>query len=214
MRVISFCKISGHSIVLDGERQPDLESHLQGQMLSEKFDNLFKVMHGDYPRFYRLDDYSKLGIIAAELILRKAGLDTVTPKPDMGIILHTRSGTLYADSMYAQTIQDILDFNPDPELFARIHSNAVCSDIALRNNITGESAVFLSDGFNYEMFYRMGADVFATDPDVKQLLMGYLECYGSYASAFFCLVEKAMDDRPEDYELRQERFFIELLRIY
>ena len=127
MRVISFCKISGHSIVLDGERQPDLEGHLQGQMLSEKFDNLFKVMHGDYPRFYRLDDYSKLGIIAAELILRKAGLDTVTPKPDLGIILHTRSGTLYADSMYAQTIQDILDFNPDPELFARIHSNAVCS---------------------------------------------------------------------------------------
>ena len=60
----------------------------------------------------------------------------------------------------------------------------------------------------------MGADVFGTDPDVKQLLMGYLECYGSYASAFFCLVEKAMDDRPEDYELRQERFFIELLRIY
>jgi hypothetical protein len=60
----------------------------------------------------------------------------------------------------------------------------------------GESAVFLSDGLNYEMFYRMGADVFATDPDVKQLLMGYLECYGSYASAFFCLVEKAMDDRP------------------
>ncbi len=214
MRVISYCKISDHSIVLDGERQKDLESHIQGQSLGEKFDNLFKATRSDYPLFYRLDDFSKLGILAAELVLRKAGHDAITPKPEMGIILHTRTGTLYADSMYAQSIQDIVDFNPNPEIFSRLHPNAVCADIALRNNITGESSIFLSDGFNYEMFYRMGADMFATDPDVKQLLMGYLECYGNYASAFFCLVEKAMDDRPGDYELRQERFFIELLRIY
>ncbi|MFA4997437.1 MAG: hypothetical protein WC513_04835, partial [Bacteroidales bacterium] len=61
MLIKSYCRITNHSIILDGDRLPDLEKHIMGQKVKEDLDHVFSSMDVDYPSFRNMDDYSKLG---------------------------------------------------------------------------------------------------------------------------------------------------------
>ena len=84
MFIKSYCRITNHSIVLDGQRQETLGKFLNGHHVSEDLDNVFEQLDADYPAFFGMDEFSTLGFITAELLMRHNGYDTETFKPDIG----------------------------------------------------------------------------------------------------------------------------------
>ncbi len=197
--------------MLDGERQLPLEKCLEGNKVEEDLNAVFELLEVDYSEFYRMDEFSKLGFIAAELLMRHNGSDPHTFKPHMGVVIHSRSGTLGADY---RTLQALRGESDDPHAYKRSIPNAICADIACRFKLGGEMGLILADGFVYEHFFRTSYGMFQTDPDLDTLLGGYVECYGGYVSALLCLLTRTKQPLEEDYDLNEERFCIDLLRIH
>ena len=211
MLIKSFCRITNQSIVLDRARRPELEKLMMGNHVVEDLDRIFLFLKVDFPSYKNMDDYSKLGFITAELLMRHNGYDPSASKPDMGLFIYSRSGCLGADYNLVRVMEGL---HADDQAYKRSIPNAVCSDIALRHNIQGEMEIFLSDGFIYEQFFRTCFGTLETEPSLNTLLAGYLECYGGYASSLLCLLTRSPEHPPMDYDLREERFCIDLLRIY
>jgi len=211
MLIRSFCRITNHSVVLDRERCPGLEKLMMGNQVDEDLDRIFSSLKVDFPTYEKMDDYSKLGFITAELLMKKNGYDVSVSKPDMGLFIYSRSGCLGADYNLVRVMEG---HGTDDQAYKRAIPNAICSDIAFRHKIEGEMGIFLSDGFIYEHFFRTCFGTLETEPSLNTLLAGYVECYGGYASSLLCLLTRSHEFPPMDYELREERFCIDLLRIY
>jgi hypothetical protein len=211
MIIKSYCRITNHSIIVDGERLPELEKFMMGHNVGEDLDNVYAQLKVDYYNYQNMDDYSKLGFITAELLMRHNGYDVEQEKPDMGLFIYSRSGCLGADYTLVR-VMDGLTVNE--RAYERVIPNAICSSIACRHKISGETGIFLSDGFIYEQFFRTGHGLFETEPGLNTLLAGYVECYGGYVSSLLCLLKRPIDNLITDYDLREERFCIEMLRIY
>jgi len=211
MLIKSFCRITNHTIILDRVRYPQLEKHMMGNQVGQDLDRIFSSLKVDFPRYQTMDDYRKLGFITAELLMRHNGYDPSVIKPDMGLFIYSRSGCLGADYNLVRVMEGL---HADDQAYKRSIPNAVCSDIALRHNIQGEMEIFLSDGFIYEQFFRTCFGTLETEPSLNTLLAGYLECYGGYASSLLCLLTRSPKHPPMDYDLREERFCIDMLRIY
>jgi len=196
---------------VDGERLPNLEKLMMGNNVGDDLDKVYTQLNVGYHDYNNMDDYSKLGFITAELLMRHNGYDVEQEKSDMGLFIYSRSGCLAADYTFVRFIEG-LTFNE--RAYERVIPNAICSDILCRHKILGESGVYLSDGFIYEQFFKTGNGLFETEPGLNTLLAGYVECYGGYVSSLLCLLERPSENSLVDYDLREERFCIEMLRIY
>lgn len=211
MIIKSYCRITNHSVIVDGERFPELEKCMIGNNVGEDLDNVYSQLKVDYHNYPNMDDYSKLGFITAELLMRQNGYDTEKEKPNMGLLIHSRSGCLGADYTFIRVIEQL---TVNERAYERVIPNAILSSIACRHKISGESGINLSDGFIYEQFFRTCYGIFETEPGLNTLLAGYVECYGGYVSSLLCLLKRPADNILMDYDLREERFCIEMLRIY
>jgi hypothetical protein len=211
MIIKSYCRITNHSVIVDGERLPELEKFMMGHNVGEDLNNVYTQLHVNYYNYNNMDDYSKLGLITAELLMRHNKYDVEQEKPDMGLLIHSRSGCLGADYTLVRVMEGL---TVNERAYERVIPNAICSSILCRHKILGESGIYLSDGFIYEQFFRTAYGLFETESELKTLLAGYVECYGGYVSSLLCLLVRPSEHSLIDYDLREERFCIEMLRIY
>jgi len=211
MIIKSYCRITNHSVIVDGERLPELEKFMMGHNVGEDLDNVYTQLNVNYHDYNNMDDYSKLGFITAELLMCHNKYDVEQDKPYMGLLIYSRSGCLGADYTLVRVIEGL---TVNERAYERVIPNAILSSISCRHKISGETGIYLSDGFIYEQFFKTCFGIFETDPGLNTLLAGYVECYGGYVSSLLCLLERPSENFLIDYDLREERFCIEMLRIY
>ena len=128
MQIIHKIEITPMSVVLDGA--PIVVSEQGEKMLVE----LYRRYVGDYPKFFKMDTLSRLGFIAAELLLKEEQVDAV--------ILANRSASIKNDTDYLATISDD-NYYPSPALFVYTLPNIVTGEIAIRHHINGETAFYI-----------------------------------------------------------------------
>lgn len=128
---------------------------------------LYHTYVKDYPKFYKMDPLCKLGFIGTELLLEaEAKADHATrffTCEDRAIVFVGRSGSLCADEIYQQTIQDPDNYYPSPLAFIYTLPNILTGEIAIRNNYHGETLYLLQD----------------TSKNVKQLITQVLYSQGT-----------------------------------
>lgn len=160
--------------VVDGKR---LDTQCQGgELLTE----LYRSHVGDYPKYFKMDPLSKVGFIAAELLLQAEQPGAVEQRrcygtDQRGILLFNRAGSLGADSLYQATIQDPENFFPSPALFVYTLPNIVTGEIAIRNKYYGETNFMVIDHYDEALIARQAEGAFL-DPQTQSLLCGWVEC--------------------------------------
>ena len=97
---------------------------------------LYRRYAGDYPKFFKMDTLSRLGFIAAELLLKDEQVEAV--------ILANRSASIKNDTDYLSTIRDD-NYYPSPALFVYTLPNIVTGEIAIRHHIQGETSFYILD---------------------------------------------------------------------
>ena len=130
MQIKREIEITPTSVILDG--QPIPVSQTGEKMLVE----LYRRYAGDYPKFFKMDTLSRLGFIAAELLLKDEQVEAV--------ILATRSASIKNDTDYMATITDD-NYYPSPALFVYTLPNIVTGEIAIRHHIQGETSFYILD---------------------------------------------------------------------
>ena len=102
---------------------------------------LYRRYAGDYPKFFKMDTLSRLGFIAAEILLKEPTANSQQPT---AVILANRSASIKNDTDYLATISDG-NYYPSPALFVYTLPNIVTGEIAIRHHIQGETSFYILD---------------------------------------------------------------------
>ncbi|MBQ6985098.1 MAG: hypothetical protein IJQ20_09290 [Paludibacteraceae bacterium] len=138
MKAESQIEITPTSVVLNGKA---IAVEATGEkMLVE----LYRRFVGDYPKFFKMDTLSRLGFIAAELLLKHSGASEHSDKicQPSAVILANRSASIKNDRDYLATISEG-NYYPSPSLFVYTLPNIVTGEIAIRHHIQGETAFYI-----------------------------------------------------------------------
>lgn len=168
--------LTENNVTVDGSHV-DVTSHGKS-MLTE----LYKKYVGNYPKFYKMDIQSRLGLIATELLLSAEDKDLsdsdkkrFDERSDRAIMLVGHSGCWVADENYLQSICNADEYYPSPERFVYTLPNIVTGEIAIRNHYHGETGFYLL----HSKDNRMTQDIILTafeDPSMKSVVGGWIEC--------------------------------------
>jgi 3-oxoacyl-[acyl-carrier-protein] synthase-1 len=134
----------------------------------------------DYPKFFKMDNLSKLGFLAAENLLtheyatENNSCINGENHEDVAIICFNRSSSLNIDNQYLTTIKDSGNYFPSPSLFVYTLPNIVAGEIAIRHKIHGETAFYVSENFDAEQIVRITKNTF-THNDLTAALVAWIE---------------------------------------
>lgn len=143
--ITNYCSIRNQTIS-DKSAQVFVSEKIGVDFLHAAYD-FFKV---DYPKFYKMDALSKMGILATDLLLKNISYNTYQQQ-QTGIVLANKNSSIEADINYYNSLKEI----PSPSLFVYTLPNIVIGEISIRYKFKGENAFFIQNEFdaNWMNFY-------------------------------------------------------------
>lgn len=161
---------------------PVFESNLpHSEFLLEAYGNGLKM---DYPKFYKMDALGKLGILAADVLLREFNFSKYKPE-EVGIVLSNKNASIEADISYYETAHSF----PSPALFVYTLPNIVIGEISIRYKFKGENAFFVSDAFDAEWLHFYVTNLFEKH-NLKACICGWIDSVNNFYDACLFLAEK------------------------
>ncbi len=183
LSIINYLLIRNNEINLQGSNVFKSEGN------SDEFIQLaYKHFGIAYPKFYKMDTLSKIGLVASELLLNGHNKETLDPF-QKGMIFQNTQSSLMTDKKYAHTIADI----PSPALFVYTLPNIVMGEIAIRNGFKGENTFFVTEQFDAQQLV-VYSDLLFKKGVVSQLLCGRIEYTTQNQDVFLMLIEN--EDNP------------------
>ena len=150
LKVIAYCSIRNNTIKLNDKTKFAKDPKLSFLEFAKK---AYKNYVLDYPKFFKMDNLSKLAFLASD-VLFKSNKIKIDNKEDMAIVLSNRSSSLDTDRKHQTTIIDQKNYYPSPGLFVYTLPNISIGEISIRHKIKGENAFFVSDKFNAEVLIQ------------------------------------------------------------
>ncbi|RFS21125.1 hypothetical protein DVR12_17460 [Chitinophaga silvatica] len=141
---------------------------------------------GQYPKFHKMDALSKLGWLAAEVLVKDSDIATCKPE-EVGLLLSNRSSSLDTDVRYFETVKEFAS----PALFVYTLPNIVMGEISIRHGFKGENTFFVSDSFDADLMSNYASQLMATT-SLKRCLVGWVEVMEQqYEVTMFLIGDKA-----------------------
>jgi hypothetical protein len=179
--ITSSCIISGNAVYKNGQQifgQP--ETGLGAFLLA-----IYQHFELNYPKFYKMDNLSKLGWLASEVLL-KDSFDKSKYQPEaIGIVLTNANSSLDADLKYWDSAQDMAS----PSLFVYTLPNIVIGEICIRNGFKGEDALYITPQFD-AAFLQQQVSYLLDNHILKACICGWVDVVGDAYKAALFLVEK------------------------
>lgn len=184
--ISSYCKIKDNTIVLnDGIvfKQDDAEN------FSEFIKAAYKSFETKYPKFFKMDDLSKLSFLAADVLLNNEQLD-VEGENNIAIVLSNRASSLETDRAHQKTIQDEKNYFPSPAIFVYTLPNICVGEISIKHKLYSENSFFIFDNFNAQHLLDYANSLIA-DKKADKVLCGWVDFDTNHYDAFLYLVGAA-----------------------
>ncbi|MDO6429977.1 hypothetical protein Q4E93_05245 [Flavitalea sp. BT771] len=192
--IISSCTVGHNTVCKDGARlftpSPGHPDEISSQSLNDFLMSIYRSLQLDYPKFYKMDQLSKLGWLASELVLRDFRLPEEWQPEDIGIVLTNANSSLDTDIKYLDTVKDI----PSPAVFVYTLPNIMIGEISIRNKFKGENAFFIFDRFDAAFLEQYVGQLLDTGL-LKACICGWVDVLGEeYRAAVFLVTH----DHPGD----------------
>ena len=155
------------------------------EMLPSFLISMYNHFQINYPKFYKMDNMSKLGWLASEILLKDDFISGNYLPEDIGIVMSNANSSLDTDMNYYETVKDM----PSPGLFVYTLPNIVIGEICIRNNFKGENAFFVSAHFDADFLYHYVSHLFSTKT-IKACICGWVDVLGEDYKAVLMLIEK------------------------
>lgn len=138
----------------------------------------------NYPKFYKMDNLSKLGWLASENLPIGKFFKNYQSE-EVGLVLANSNSSLDNDIKYFDTTKDIAS----PSLFVYTLPNIVIGEICIRNHFKGEHAFYIQDSFDAD--FIAGQVNYLLDNNILQAcICGWVDIIGSDYKAVLFLAEK------------------------
>jgi len=174
------CIIRNNGIFHNGQ----LVWEAPGAELQEFLRGAYDHFSGQYPKFHKMDPLSKLGWLAAEVLLKDNPVLQL-PKEAVGMMLSNRSASLDTDIRYYATVKDIAS----PALFVYTLPNIVMGEICIRHGFKGENTFFVSEQFDTALLSAYPTELLSTTP-LQACLVAWVEVMEQDYEVIMVLVER------------------------
>jgi len=138
-----------------------------------------------YPKFFKMDNLSKLGWLAAEILLKDSVVTDKYKEEEIGVVLANASASLDTDIKYYETARDIAS----PALFVYTLPNIVIGEICIRHSIKGENAFFILNEFDAGFIQEYVNNLVSNDI-FQCCICGWVELLEAEYKTVLFLVEK------------------------
>ncbi len=156
----------------------------EGLNASDFLISLYRYLDINYARFYKMDNLSRLGWLASEVLLKDSFNNEDYQPEDIALVLSNANASLDTDLRYMNSVND----TPSPSVFVYTLPNIVTGEICIRNGFKGENAFFISEQFDSGFIESYVNDLFDSNV-VKACICGWVELLGDDYKAFLFLIE-------------------------
>jgi hypothetical protein len=190
--ITSNCSINNNRVRLNSEQVFASDT----KPLDEFMLSVYQHFQFSYPKFHKMDNLSKLGWLAAELLLKDFDKNYYHPE-QIGTVLVNANASLDMDLKYHASIKDV----PSPSLFVYTLPNIVAGEICIRHNFKGENAFFVQPNFDAG-FIKQQVDYLLDQNILQACICGWVDVLGQEYEAKLFLVEKVKKDNPEEFSAK------------
>ncbi len=186
------CRIKDNRVELNGEpvfTQKDSN-------FSEFIKALYRDQQFQYSKFFKMDNLSKLGFAASEILLRSIHINV--KGSEVGVVLANANSSLDTDVRYQESIKDKTNYFPSPSVFVYTLPNIVIGEICIKHKFTGENALLISETFEADQLFDHTMSLFK-DGKVGSCLIGWVDYYlDDYDAALFFITRD--NDKKTNFE--------------
>ncbi len=175
----------------------------------EEFSSFIKSAYKDfetgYPKFFKMDNLSKLAFLAADVLLKKENLN-LEVENNIALVFSNRASSLDTDRKHQQSIENKEAYFPSPATFVYTLPNICLGEISIKYKLYSENSFFIFADFNAEYLYLYAKSLLQSGK-AEQVLCGWVDYdeengNDSY-EAFLYLVKKQGEIPHEINEINQ-----------
>ncbi len=184
------CKIANNKAIVNGK----IVFENNNETFQDFIKKAYKQFVNNYPKFFKMDNLSKLGIVAVELLSDE--FKNIDGK-EIGILLVNSASSLDTDKKFQNSIIDKNNYFPSPSVFVYTLPNIVIGEICIKHKIYGESSFFVSQNFDSVFIHNMVCDLFASQ-GINTAIVGWLDFIKNEYLASLCII-KIISQPNENY---------------
>lgn len=180
-RIASYCHIKNNKVSLNGARLFIEEGPFKSFIKSA-----YQHFNTDYPKFFKMDNLSKLAFLAADVLLKH---EKISPESEenISIVFSNRSSSLDTDRKHQESIEDPTAYYPSPAVFVYTLPNICIGEISIKYKLYSENSFFIFDAFNPDYLFEYSTSILAGDK-AEKVLCGWIDFDEGNYEAFVYLV--------------------------
>lgn len=182
--ITSYCQIKNQEISLNG----NLVFQDNSEVFSDFIKNAYKAEETKYPKFFKMDNLSKLAFLAADILLKNENLD-IERENNIAVVFSNKAASLDTDRVHQEAIQDKNNYFPSPAVFVYTLPNICIGEISIRYKLFSENSFFIFERFNAEHLVTYANSLLDSDK-ANQVLCGWVDFDTNQYEAFLYLVSK------------------------
>ena len=170
-----YCHIRYEEVSLNGK------SLYKGSFdtFSEFIKATYKHLEIDYPKFFKMDNLSKLAFIAADVLLKNE------TEKNIGLVFSNKAASLDTDRKHQESMKDY----PSPAVFVYTLPNICLGEISIKHQLFSENGFFVLDSFNADALHTYANSLLEEEKSEK-VLCGWVDFDNGKYDAFLYVVAK------------------------
>ncbi len=181
-QIVPFCSIQNNKIILNGKSAFEIDA----DSFADFSKKAYQEFEMNYPKFFKMDNMSKLAFIGAELLLKNEIKNE--QENNIALVLSNNSSSLDTDVKYQNSISNPDEYYPSPAVFVYTLPNICLGEISIRHQLKSENSFFIFDQFNPE-FLNNYANVLLQTNKAEKVLCGWVEYFDEEYNGFLYLID-------------------------
>jgi hypothetical protein len=178
----SFCHIKNQAVSLNGrvlfeDASEDFSTYIK---------NAYKHLNTGYPKFFKMDNLSKLAFLAADVLLKSENLNE--EENNIALIFSNKASSLDTDRKHQAAIENSEEYFPSPAVFVYTLPNICLGEISIKHRLYSENSFFIFDRFNADHL-KLYANALLRNAKAEKVLCGWVDFEENNYEAFLYLVE-------------------------
>ncbi len=179
----AICTIQKNEIILNGNSVFNLEPTNFSDFAKKAYQH-FEI---NYPKFFKMDNLSKLAFLAAELLLKSEISEE--QENNIALVFANKSSSLDTDVKYQNSIVNSENYFPSPAVFVYTLPNICIGEISIKHQLKSENTFFIFDHFDSE-FMTNYSNLLLNTNKAEKVLCGWVEYYNEEYKAFLYIIDK------------------------
>ncbi|HEY0261602.1 MAG TPA: hypothetical protein VGB95_01145 [Chitinophagales bacterium] len=185
----NFVRIKNRSVNFNGKKQK-----FEAENAKEFAEKIYRGENIEYPRFFKMDMLSKLGLLATEFVLKGEKIDLNT-----SLVFANVSASLDTDLLYSEKVEKTgKDFQPSPALFVYTLPNIVMGEVCIKHKIQGENIFYIMPNFDPSVFW-ITVNSQVTLGKATSFILAWVEILEEDFDIFACLLNSTKGEKKFEF---------------